>query len=208
MILGQKCHPSIVVATTAEAIAKYLKIPDPNEAFIPALLHDMGKLILDSFVKADLKNIQSLVAKGESWVRAENMIFGTDHAEIGALLLEKWSFPIEIANSVSWHHDPEYLSSTHNRLQSPNTCVLYARHSRGYNVFLHEPFFVDFLNRAVLEENRSIKTVSGTLLCHFIFNVNYLPRPDPMPLQRCANQAMGFLTTNIAGSPLQSQLVR
>ena len=117
---GELWLHSIVVATTAEAIAKYLKIPDPNEAFIPALLHDMGKLILDSFVKADLKNIQSLVAKGESLVRAENMIFGTDHAEIGALLLEKWSFPIEIANSVRWHHDPEYLSSTHNRLQSPN----------------------------------------------------------------------------------------
>ena len=48
------------------------------------------------------------------------MIFGTDHAEIGALLLEKWSFPIEIVNSVRWHHDPEYLSSTQNRLQNPS----------------------------------------------------------------------------------------
>ena len=117
---GELWLHSIVVATTAEAIAKYLKIPDPNEVFIPALLHDMGKLILDSFVKTNLKSIQSLVAKGESWVRVENMIFGTDHAEIGALLLEKWSFPIEIVNSVRWHNDPEYLSSTHNRLQSPN----------------------------------------------------------------------------------------
>ena len=117
---GELWLHSILVATTAEAIAKYLKIPDPNEVFIPALLHDMGKLILGSFVKADLKNIQSLVAKGESWVSAENKIFGTEHAEIGALLLEKWSFPIEIVNSVRWHHDPEYLSSTHNRLQSPN----------------------------------------------------------------------------------------
>jgi len=117
---GELWLHSIVVATTAEAIAKYIKISNPNEVFIPALLHDMGKLILDSFVKTDLKNIQSLVAKGESWVRAENMIFGTDHAEIGALLLEKWSFTIEIVNSVGWHHDPEYLSSTYNRLQSPN----------------------------------------------------------------------------------------
>ena len=117
---GELWLHSIVVATTAEAIAKYLKMPDPSEIFIPALLHDMGKLILDSFVKTNLKSIQSLVAKGESWVRVENMIFGTDHAEIGALLLEKWSFPIEVVNSVRWHHDPEYLSSTHNRLQNPN----------------------------------------------------------------------------------------
>jgi hypothetical protein len=35
------------------------------------------------------------------------------------------------------------------------------------------------LNRAVLEENRSIKTDSETFLCHFIGNVNYLAWPDP-----------------------------
>jgi hypothetical protein len=56
---------------------------------------------------------------------------------------------------------------------------LYARHNPVYNVFLHEPFFVDSLNRAVLEQNRSIKTVLETFLCHFIGNVNYLAWPDP-----------------------------
>jgi hypothetical protein len=56
---------------------------------------------------------------------------------------------------------------------------LYARYGRGYSVFLHEPFFVDSLNWAVLGENRSIKTVSETFLKHFIRNVNYLPWPDP-----------------------------
>ena len=51
---------------------------------------------------------------------------------------------------------------------------LYAKHNSLYNVFLHEPFFVDSLNRAILEENRSIKTDSETFLRHFIRNVNYL----------------------------------
>jgi hypothetical protein len=43
---------------------------------------------------------------------------------------------------------------------SDGTGGLYARYSQVHNVFLHEPFFVDSLNGAVLEENRSIKTVS------------------------------------------------
>ena len=118
---GELWIHSIAVATTAEAIAKFLKISDPNDVFIPALLHDIGKLILGQFVKAESKHIESIVAKGESWVRAEYMVLGTDHAEIGALLLKKWSFPIDIVNSVRWHHDPEYLSSTYKRLQDPNT---------------------------------------------------------------------------------------
>jgi len=56
---------------------------------------------------------------------------------------------------------------------------LYARHSRVYSVFLHEPFFVDSLNWAVLEENCSIKTILKAFLCHFNRDVNYLATPGP-----------------------------
>jgi hypothetical protein len=64
-------------------------------------------------------------------------------------------------------------------LNSKTIYLGYARHGRGYSVFLHEPFFVDSLNWAVLGENRSIKTVSKAFLKHFIRNVNYLAWPDP-----------------------------
>ena len=57
----------------------------------------------------------------------------------------------------------------------------YARHNREYNVFLREPFFVDSLNRAVFEENRSIRTDSETFFYSYICNVNYLAWPDPIP---------------------------
>jgi hypothetical protein len=43
-------------------------------------------------------------------------------------------------------------------------CGLYAKHNRVYNVFLHEPFFVESLNRAVLEENRAVKADLETFL--------------------------------------------
>ena len=35
------------------------------------------------------------------------MVIGTDHAEIGARILEKWDFPQDLVNAVNWHHDPE-----------------------------------------------------------------------------------------------------
>jgi len=43
-------------------------------------------------------------------------------------------------------------------------CGLYAKHNLVYNVFWHEPFLVDSLNRPVLEENRSIKADLETFL--------------------------------------------
>jgi HD-like signal output (HDOD) protein len=63
--------------------------------------------VLGSFVKEDLKAIRSITEKGIPFVVAENMILGTDHAEIGAKILESWSFPPDIVKAVRWHHDPE-----------------------------------------------------------------------------------------------------
>jgi putative nucleotidyltransferase with HDIG domain len=114
---GELWLHSIAVSTTAEALAKFIKIADTNDVFAPALLHDMGKLILGKFVKNEKKPIESLVANGYSMVEAEYKILGTDHAEIGALILGKWSFPDEIINAVRWHHDPDRISKTGKRLK-------------------------------------------------------------------------------------------
>jgi putative nucleotidyltransferase with HDIG domain len=117
---GELWLHSIAVATTAEALAKFFKIAETNDVFTPALLHDMGKLILGKFVKEESKQIESIIAKGETLVKAEYMVFGTDHAEIGALILANWSFPADIVDAVRWHHDPEYISTTYKRLKNPS----------------------------------------------------------------------------------------
>ena len=38
---------------------------------------------------------------------AEHEVLGTDHAEVGALILARWLFPDDIVNAVRWHHNPE-----------------------------------------------------------------------------------------------------
>jgi hypothetical protein len=56
------------------------------------------------------------------------------------------------------------------------------KHNPVYNVVLHEPFFVESLNRAVLAENQSIKAYLETFSGHFLRNVSHFPWPDPMSL--------------------------
>lgn len=116
---GELWLHSILVSSTAEVIAKSTKLTDPNEVFIPALLHDMGKLILGPFVEEEKEKIESIVSQKITLDVAENMVLGTDHAEIGALILDKWSFPVEIVNAVRWHHDPDRISTTQQRLKDP-----------------------------------------------------------------------------------------
>ncbi|MDH3882645.1 MAG: HDOD domain-containing protein [Desulfobacterales bacterium] len=104
---GNLWRHSIAVSLAAEALVKDKKKRVSQDVFTPALLHDVGKLVLGSFVKEELEAIESIAAKGVPFVVAENMILGTDHAEIGAQILTHWNFPKDIVHAVRWHHDPD-----------------------------------------------------------------------------------------------------
>ena len=104
---GNLWRHSIAVSIAAEALVKDKKNVDSEDFFTPALLHDVGKLVLGNFVKEDLTAIERITGKGIPFVIAENMILGIDHTEIGAKILSMWSFPDNVVKAVRYHHDPE-----------------------------------------------------------------------------------------------------
>jgi putative nucleotidyltransferase with HDIG domain len=77
----------------------------PQSASIAALLHDIGKLIMVRYMKADLATLVSLCnEKNITFVQAERDLFGCDHAEIGASMARKWGFPQDITSAIECHH--------------------------------------------------------------------------------------------------------
>ena len=109
---GEMWRHSIAVSVAAEGLIKELNTPEADEIFTAALLHDVGKLVLGEFVKDDIKKIEKIVSKDVSFEAAEQIVFGTDHAQIGAKILESWSLPAEIVSAVRWHHDPDAADET------------------------------------------------------------------------------------------------
>jgi putative nucleotidyltransferase with HDIG domain len=104
---GDLWRHSIAVSIAADALVKGKKKVGVEDVFTAALLHDIGKLVLGSFVRDEMESIQSIAAKGIPMVVAENMILGTDHAAIGARILAHWNLPADVINAVRWHHDPD-----------------------------------------------------------------------------------------------------
>ena len=99
---------SIAVAICAEQLALILKIPNSEEAFTAGLLHDMGKILLGTFVEIDDKPIKDLVqTEGLSFNEAERRVLGIDHAEAAAELLQYWKLPENVVAAARWHHNPE-----------------------------------------------------------------------------------------------------
>ncbi len=103
---------SVAVSVTAEGLMRELKVAESDEIFTAALLHDLGKLILGGFVEEELDEIEKAAARGIPFQMAEQEVLGTDHAEIGALMLESWSFPPKLVSAVRWHHDPDSAPET------------------------------------------------------------------------------------------------
>lgn len=106
---GDLLRHSIIVSVAALQLAKFKKLSEPNDIFTSALLHDIGKLVFGRFVKEHFGAIKEIVSKGVPLEVAENMVFETDHAEIGAQILAQWSFPPIVVNAVRVHHNLELL---------------------------------------------------------------------------------------------------
>lgn len=109
---GELWRHSIAVSVAAECLVKELNIEAAEEIFTAALLHDVGKLILGDFVNEDYQKIEKALTQGISFEIAENIVLGTDHADVGAQILAKWSIPDSIINAVRWHHCPESSNGT------------------------------------------------------------------------------------------------
>jgi len=76
-------------------------------AFLTGLLHDIGKIALDTCFPEAYAEVLQAVAEGAYFVDAERALLGMDHAEAGALLAAEWSFPQAIVDVIRDHHDPK-----------------------------------------------------------------------------------------------------
>ncbi|MEM7181052.1 MAG: HDOD domain-containing protein [Spirochaetota bacterium] len=76
-------------------------------ASIGGLLHDIGKLVLLSLDRSLIKKMDSFIEKEKlNSVLIEEVSLGISHAEIGAILAQKWAFPDELINIIKFHHRP------------------------------------------------------------------------------------------------------
>ena len=78
-----------------------------EDIYLGGMLHDMGKIVLsavnpDFYAKikvfCEKKNIPAITL--------EDIRAGMNHAEVGALLAEKWNFPENLVSAIRFHHTP------------------------------------------------------------------------------------------------------
>ena len=93
---------ALATAAGAEVLARRVELPDPDEAFVAGLLHDIGHLILMMALPDEHAAAAEAGLLGD--VEQERVIVGLDHCRAGRQLLQHWQLPAPLLESVRLHH--------------------------------------------------------------------------------------------------------
>jgi HD-like signal output (HDOD) protein len=100
---------SLYAGAAAKVLADEVRIPLVEEAFLAALLMDVGMLALDRVLGAEYGAVTLRAKAHEALSRVEAETLGMTHADAAAVLAERWKLPPVLAVSMSHHHKPLVL---------------------------------------------------------------------------------------------------
>lgn len=102
---GELWRHSLACASAAQLIAARVGMAVTEEAFVAGLLHDIGKVAINLFVRDEFERIiECAIQQQIPFVEAEEAVLGFDHAMAGGLIAEKWNLPPSLTYAIRYHH--------------------------------------------------------------------------------------------------------
>jgi HD-like signal output (HDOD) protein len=95
---------SVRAALAARGFAESSLKRHRERVFLAALMHDIGKLVLYHQVPTVSTRILQAVREGQAQEEVEFALLGFTHADVGAVLLERWNLPSSLTVPVRYHH--------------------------------------------------------------------------------------------------------
>jgi HD-like signal output (HDOD) protein len=127
----------IAVGVTAREIARQMKLPLADEAFLAGMIHDIGLLVQLQTSPEKLVHVCERAKTSQvPFIDLEREIMGMDHQQLGAALCEHWKFPRSCQLVAGYHHRPATLANE-NRLLVTLVAVadtLCCAENKGFNL--------------------------------------------------------------------------
>jgi diguanylate cyclase (GGDEF)-like protein len=98
---------SIYAANAARTVAKKVGLVQQEEAFLAALLKDIGMLVLDRVLGDEYGQIHDANPTHSTLAAAETKALGMNHAEVGGIMAAQWKLPPLLTTPISKHHSAQ-----------------------------------------------------------------------------------------------------
>ncbi len=96
---------SLLVAILSRGFAERLGHEDPDALYAAGLLHDLGKVILESHGKLSYSEFLSTAGTSGNATRDdERLFFGITHDQLGAQVSKAWELPDIVCRTQALHH--------------------------------------------------------------------------------------------------------
>ncbi len=95
----------LAVSWLSKELALAGRHPDPGEALVAGLLHDVGKLVLALHMRQEFQRLLALTNQGRPYYEAEAEV-GLRHTLAGAWLARRWDLPEVFVAVIRDHHLP------------------------------------------------------------------------------------------------------
>lgn len=104
---GELWEHAVATALMTELIARRTGDTRALSAYTAALLHDIGKTVLNCYVERYFDSIFSLVREKQlRFIDAERQVLGVDHQQLGTVIARRWRFPQPVVTAIGYHHYP------------------------------------------------------------------------------------------------------
>jgi diguanylate cyclase (GGDEF)-like protein len=97
---------AIFAAAAAQELSQIEGMRNPADAFLAALLQDVGQLALEQATTDSTWRWRARPGGSREAVALEKQAFGCDHAEVGRWLMTQWRLPEIVRAAVGSSHEP------------------------------------------------------------------------------------------------------
>lgn len=114
---------SLAAAVSARKLGQVIRYTDEDVLFLPALLQDIGMLALDRAIPTLYEGVENKQHDHLYLQNLERDKVNTDHASVGAWLLQTWKLPREVSQQVAVSHSATW--STRSQVSNKVQKVIY-----------------------------------------------------------------------------------
>lgn len=119
----------LFVASLSRRMAAATGHPDPDMIYTAGLLHDIGKVVLESHGRKSYSEfISSLNGNSQSTLTEERIFFGLTHPEIGHLLCVEWQLPPSITAVVAYHQQLASVKPPYHEFEQEIVLISFANY--------------------------------------------------------------------------------
>ncbi|MBX3425098.1 MAG: HDOD domain-containing protein [Pirellulales bacterium] len=121
----------VAVGEVARVISKVCRRAEPEEAFLAGLLHDIGTLLIDQYMRPNWRRVLDMTDEGIEAIEAERHVLTFSRSDLSSYIAAKSLLPRRTCDAIAYHREPSQFRGKDRELLNVICLANYLTELRG-----------------------------------------------------------------------------